>query len=166
MTPAAMDHTIDQTVHTALVGFVDEINRSGWRGREREAVSLFAFGALAEQCRAGTWFQDLRQIGIEVAVPQLPGEKRKRVVCKDLVLWPKPGMTCWTTEQGPVSVLEWKTSRTKPSSYDVQWLRKFSEDRDEFVGYALALMLSNTATLSVTRVAQGQTQADWLRLKA
>ncbi len=69
----ATPEDIDALVMGALDAFLEEIRRNDWHGREREAVSLFAFGALAGQCRAGSWLFDQRQIGIEVAVPQVPG---------------------------------------------------------------------------------------------
>lgn len=57
-------------------------------------VSLFALGHLAQHCYPNGPLR-LTQMGIEVAVPQLPGERKKKDVCKDLVIWPEDKMTCW-----------------------------------------------------------------------
>ena len=40
---------IDLIVRGSLIEFVDEVVRSSWRGREREAISLYAFGFLQRQ---------------------------------------------------------------------------------------------------------------------
>ena len=71
-----------------------DISTSNWHGRERGMVSLFALGHLSQDCdRDGS--VRLTQIGIEVAVRQLPGDKKRHNVCKDLVIWPEEEMTCW-----------------------------------------------------------------------
>jgi len=83
--------------------------------RERELVSLFAFGPLLSVTRRGAPLHDPRQIGIEVAIPQRAsraGERLKRDVCKDLVIWEEPARTTWgpTGEERlfPLAVIEWK----------------------------------------------------------
>ncbi|HEY4658901.1 MAG TPA: hypothetical protein VIH11_05280 [Gemmatimonadaceae bacterium] len=83
--------------------------------RERELVSLFAFGPLLAVVHSDGELFDARQIGIEVAVPQRPswpGERLKVDVCKDLVIWERPEMTCWGPDGAhrlfPRAVLEWK----------------------------------------------------------
>lgn len=105
--PASLDRVLRGFLHR----FTDEIFKRGWRGREREAISLYAFGYLARN-RSGL-LRHPGQIGIEVAIPQLPGRSRKRQVCKDLVIWPRPMMTCWDKAGAPVvhplAVVQWKT---------------------------------------------------------
>jgi hypothetical protein len=43
------DH-IDRAIRSAATAFVNPIFSSGWRGRQREAVSLFAMGYLIREC--------------------------------------------------------------------------------------------------------------------
>ncbi len=58
-------------METSLRSFYRDIC-SEWCGRENEAVNLYALGHLAKQVRRGTILSNLTQIGIEVAVRQLP----------------------------------------------------------------------------------------------
>lgn len=93
---------IDEIVKLSLTTLAEDI-ASGWTGRrEREVVSLFCFGHLLRHCRPGSFLSDPTQIGIEVAVLQIPSQTAltgkagsKEQVCKDIVIWPKARMTCW-----------------------------------------------------------------------
>ena len=156
---------IDELVRTAFDGFWAHVASSHWRGREREAVSLFAFGFLVPQCGRSPFLSDARQIMIEGAVVQLPGAGRKRLVCKDLLLWSAPGMTVWNESgrmaNSPSAILEWKMA-PQPYEGDVDWLRHFSVGRDSFVGYAVSLKLRTPATVRVNRIVGGMAENDWL----
>jgi hypothetical protein len=92
---------LDLIIRQSLKDLVDDVFDRPWFGREREVVSLYAFGHLQRYCREGGVLSDPTQIVLEGAVPQLPGPNRKQLVCKDLVIWPKPRMTCWNEEQEP-----------------------------------------------------------------
>ena len=71
-----------------LRAFFTAVDRDGWRGQEREAVTLFAFEFLVPHAR-GAAMEIASQIGIECTVPQV-ASGGKRQVCKDIVIWPRP----------------------------------------------------------------------------
>jgi hypothetical protein len=162
---------IDLIIRQSLKDLAEDVFASNWFGREREAVSLYAFDHLLQYCREDSVLSDPTQIAIEGAVPQIPEPNRKTLVCKDLVIWPRPGMTCWNEErepvQYPVVMVKWQMNKTRVSSYDMGWLRKFSKEREDFVGYAVCLDLWPQARrrfgLSCTRVRLGQAHVEWLR---
>jgi hypothetical protein len=110
-----MNAEIDNIVRVSLTEFVEDVFRSSWRGREREAVSLYVLGFLQEQCRSGRILRDPTQIGIEAAVPSSLKLNPKGRVCKDLVLWREPKMTCWNERweavNPPLAIMEWKAFR-------------------------------------------------------
>jgi len=90
------------------------------------------------------------------------------------VIWPQPAETCWDdawkVAHDPLAVLEWKVFRptTGPpslSQYDLNWLRRFSLGRPQFVGYAVWLDLARRGSrLAAARVHEGTVEADWLQL--
>jgi len=130
--------SLEQIVAESLRDLAGFIIRTGWRGREREVVSLYAFGFLAPRCEPDSVLRSPTQIGLDVAVPQLPGPDRKKLVCKDLVIWPEPASNCWD-ESGlatrrPIAVLEWKARTESMSTYDEKWLQEFSMNDPMFVG--------------------------------
>jgi hypothetical protein len=109
-----MNKQLDNAIEVSLRSFWADIQR--WYGREREMISLFCFRHLIERLREGHPLHDRAQIGIEVAVPQLPKEvlhrsKCKRVVCKDIVIWAEGKMNVWDADgkpwQEPLAVMEW-----------------------------------------------------------
>ena len=170
---------IDKLIRSSLTSLVEDISAGDWTGRrEREVVSLFCFGHLMRECRPDTFLHDVTQISIEVAVPQVTGQvgrtgkaTRKVQVCKDVVIWPRPRMTCWDSEGNatvrPTSVIEWKHNEGVVWAYDVDWLREFSADREDFVGYAVSTNHGrpNNFRLSCTRVYRGEAQSEWLFIK-
>jgi len=165
---------LDHAIRAAATEFVEAVFADGWRGREREAVSLFAIGYLIRQCRPGSVLHSPTQIVIEAAVPGVPQLNPKGRVNKDLVIWPQPAETCWDdawkVAHDPLAVLEWKVFRptTGPpslSQYDLNWLRRFSLGRPQFVGYAVWLDLARRGSrLAAARVHEGTVEADWLQL--
>jgi hypothetical protein len=82
---------LDKLIRTALTEFAADLSSRKWHGRENELVNLFTFGHLLRLGCPPRGNLDPTQIGIEVAVPQLPywGKNPKRDVRKDLVIWPK-----------------------------------------------------------------------------
>jgi len=160
---------LDLIIRESLESLVSSVFASQWYGREREVVSLYAFNHLQALCRESSVLHHPAQIALDGAVPQLPGPDRKKLVCKDLVIWPEPGMTCWDEDRGPVNypiaILEWKANKPKVSPGDVKWLREFSAGRERFVGYAACLDLEQRRfRLSCTRVHNETVWADWLVL--
>src|SRR5207247_8373517 len=74
VSPRSKDSTfgLDRVIRESLFSFVDEVAGKAWWGKEREAVSLFAFGHLLPHCTRGSALFDPGQIGIEVRVKQRP----------------------------------------------------------------------------------------------
>jgi hypothetical protein len=175
-----MNAEIDNIVRASLTEFVEDVFRSSWRGREREAVSLYVLGFLQKQLRSDSIFRDPTQIGIEAAVPSSLNLNPKGRVCKDLVLWSEPKMTCWNelweAVNPPLAIMEWKAFR-RPAlkaqvySPDVAWLKNYSALYSDmfaghsFVGYAVALdLLQRKFRLSAARVENGRADDNWLQL--
>ncbi len=161
-----MDTELDDILKKSLAQFVNGIIEHGWYGKEREAVSLYAFGTLINFCKPGTVFHAPAQIGIEVRVPKPSGPYRKAEVTKDLVIWPTPGMTCWDREgkprNYPLAVIEWKVNDFKGQDHDIRWLTAFTGNCST-VGYAVALNLkASTQSLNCDRFAAGIREERWL----
>lgn len=167
---------IDALARASLSSLLGDLFGPGWNGRrEREVVSLFCFGHLLSHCRPGTFLSDPTQIAIEVAVPQIAGQKSlsgsassKGQVCKDIVIWPRPRMTCWDDSGRPTirpsCVFEWKHDAGGVAPYDVQWLTEFSRLAEDFVGYAVCTNQKRPRSfrLSCTRVYKGKSEPRWV----
>lgn len=158
-------HKIDNTIKAAISKFTEYVFSTSWKGKEREAVSLFAFGFLLQQCFPEGVLYDPAQIGIEVRVPKAPTLGIKREICKDLVIWSSPCATCWSEGEQPVAILEWKVNFPRIFPGDVEWLIDFSTGRPDFIGYAITLDLENrNFRLSCTRVRNRKACPEWLIL--
>jgi hypothetical protein len=160
---------IDVPIKESLENFVEDIFAKSWWGKEREAVSLYAFGYLIKQCHTASVLYDPAQIGIEVRVPKPETVGAKKEVCKDIVIWPQPGMTCWDEQRKsvlePLAVMEWKVNELRVSDYDLEWLSAFSASRPGFTGYALCLNLNNPKfRLHCVRIQNNEKDPNWLRL--
>lgn len=168
---------LDAIVSLSLRAFADEVLDGSWSGRrEREAVSLFVFGFLLREVTGNGYLRDATQIGIECPVPQLESKaantvsgraSSKEQVCKDVVIWPEPRMTCWDAAGNPTvppaAVLEWKFGLPKIHEPDVEWLRAYSLEHPGFVGYAVSANQSGGPfRLNCTRVEVGEAQREWL----
>lgn len=159
---------------------LQELSTSTWYGRERELVSLFVLGHLVPLCSANSILQKPTQIGIEVAVPQLKGRSGKRKksrVCKDVVIWPKPSMTCWGHHGSercyPLAVLEWKSlnrndcrtvcaKKRHEHTTDLRWLTAMSSLASPFVGYAILVdQQKSPVHITAARVCRGEITEDW-----
>lgn len=159
---------LEHLISDALLEFAAFVARTNWRGREREAVSLFAFGYLVPRCSPGGPLTSPAQIGLDVGVPQLPGADRKTIVCKDLVVWPEPAGNCWddsgAATRKPLAVLEWKARTGTLSRYDEEWLRDFSNSTPSFLGVAISIDPRGPATtLIASRTKAGMLTPDWMR---
>ena len=174
-----MQISLDDIIRDSLVSFAKEALAGEWTGRrEREAVSLYVFGFLLKQVRPVGILHDPAQIGIEFPVPQVPGtaetngggrHREKSQVCKDLVIWPRPAMTCWDVAGNPtispLAVLEWKFGIEKTSRHNLEWLKAFSKNRPEFTGFAISANRPGAAfLLRAVRVSKGEADFDWLTL--
>jgi hypothetical protein len=159
---------LDILIRDSLRDLAAFIAEKGWCGREREAVSLYVLGFLISKCDPSGPLKHPTQIGMDVAVIQHPGVKRKKLVCKDLVIWPSAAGNCWDAErqptQHPLAILEWKTRTDKISAYDQKWLVEFSEKVPDFIGYAVSLNSTrNHTSMTVTRMRGGEITANWLQ---
>jgi hypothetical protein len=150
--------------------------------REREYVSSFVLGHLAPLVRPGAALFDLTQIGIEVAVPQrrtATNRRRHPDVCKDVVIWSDPGMTCWDARgfpsRFPAAVLEWKAlnrqdppavrarKRAKDRDADRAWLGWFTHTSPDALGFSVLVdSTSSPPSIDVERVAKGVLIRGWL----
>jgi len=168
---------LDAVMSVALRSLVADLSGGRWRGREREVVSLFCFGHLLKHCLPSTVLSDPTQIAIEVAVPQVPEQKElsgkatsKVQVCKDIVIWPTPRLTCWDADGRalvrPLAIIEWKHGKSAVSEPDVTWLRRFSARTPDFVGYAVCTNGSpDRPALSCTRLFMGERADRWLHIE-
>jgi hypothetical protein len=171
--------TWDAIIRASLESFVADVCESRWTGRrEREAVSLYVIGHLAPRARIGTALRDATQIAIEGAVPQLDASAGKAAgvsvdpkdqVCKDVVLWSEPRMTCWSRNErpfySPAVVMQWKWNE-RDNAVDVRWLLEFSARRRGFTGYAVfATRDGGTLRLRCSRIRHGTVIRDWLVLE-
>jgi hypothetical protein len=171
---------LDAIVRESLHSFYPDIC-SEWCGRENEMVNLYAWGHLRERVKPNTILSDFTQIGIEVAVCQLPkevlikwkptAERPKKDVRKDLVIWPSARMSRWKDNvpcNEPLAIMEWKVDHyfnrnahpqnRREHLHDVEWLRETSlrSGMTNFVGYAVLVEHTHTPkTLTCVRVQAG-----------
>ncbi|QQR86623.1 MAG: hypothetical protein IPJ76_18965 [Flavobacteriales bacterium] len=114
-------------VHRTLSLFALEIRLKHWYGKEREAVSYYAFAYLAKACKRGTELHDPGQIAIESRIPGGPLNAKKEV-CKDPAIWSKSGENCWDEKHEstryPLVVMEWKAGSDRFSTYDLRTPRE------------------------------------------
>ncbi len=140
MASRSQSDELDHIVRTSLSEFAAWTKAHKWFGREKDAVNLYVLGFLQKQCRPLSILFDPTQTGIEVAVPQVigRGKKPKMHVNKDLVIWDRPGKTCWdrVPEVGekleprnwPLCILEWKLAKSyRQAEWDCRWLQTFGE---------------------------------------
>lgn len=158
---------LDIIIRHILQEFGHYVTSEGWRGRER-AVSLYVLGFLISKCNSDGTLKHPDQVGMDVALIQQPGLGRKKLVCKDLVIWPGPAGYCWDKDgkptRNPLAILEWKTRTEKCSTYHETWLKAFSPQLSDFIGYAVSLNPSGERTsITITRVAKGLATPGWLR---
>ena len=159
----------DDIVRRSLTEFAAESLCSDWRGRrEREAVSLYVFRHLLREVRPDSVLRDPAQITIEFPVPQV-AESGKLQVCKDIVIWSEPAMSCWDDDGQPTVapsvILEWKFGAVGTFAPDVEWLRSFSKAFPGFIGYAVTANRPGAgALLRCDRIAAGEVHPAWINL--
>jgi hypothetical protein len=127
--------------------------------------------------------QSAGQLAVEAAVPQHKSDANRRKepdVCKDLVVWPRPWMTCWEPSSGlprryPMAIVELKVISWRDSGgiarkkthehreYDVPFLQRMSAEQEGFIGYAVLVDLrSGFELLSCGRAFAGDVDPAWL----
>lgn len=140
------------------------LNSNHWRGRENEVVNLFAHRFLWSHLGEGP-FIDPSQIGIEVAVKQIPRTGCKKLVRKDLVLWNKPLETVWGTEKGfnaPAVIMEWKADKIAKCAIDLRWLQAFTRLNTQVLGYSVCAFLEQERRITFYRVSKGKVETNTL----
>lgn len=133
-----------------LAGFLEE---SGWYGRENEVVNLFCHSFLAKHV-------SLAQVGIEVAVKQLPSDNGKALVRKDLVIWGADYQTVWNDLRepvnDPVAIIEWKTNSLAKCTGDIEWLKKYTKIYPNVTGYSVCVFIKDSREIKYTKVKNGE----------
>lgn len=162
---------IDGIVAASLRDFAVDMFSRPWFGKEHDWVNAYAHGQLARRRSAGGAFYDVGQIGIEVAVGQPPGFTA-RAARRDLVLWPKPLMTCWDARwhavNHPLMIMEWKVHRPAYSSpglnRELDWLKAYSVWQPSVLAYAVEIDTRRASSvLRCRRVLAGHEDPTWLR---
>ena len=129
-----------------------------WYGRENEVVNLFAHHFLMRHLGKGP-FIDPSQIGIEVAVQQIPKAGRKKLVRKDLVLWNRPLETVWeggVAKNIPAAILEWKTGKAAKCEADIKWLLDFTRIYPDVLAYSICAFIGKKRGISFKKIIRGR----------
>lgn len=164
---------LDRLLKKAFPQFVADIRKDGWQGKERDCVNRFAMGYLVGACGDHHFLKRPTQIGIEMPVGKPRGVGVNKSLPKDLVIWRKPGVTCWDDDwcpkTAPLAVIEWKTSRgTKggqKASHERAWLRAFARSNEKSVGYAVSVKFlesDRSCRVTVARFFRDDHIPDWL----
>jgi hypothetical protein len=131
------------------------IRNSDWYGRENELVNLFAHMFLGRAINPA-------QIGIEVAVKQLPRAGGKTLVRKDLVIWHLPNETVWRDRvpaNDPAAVIEFKVNDSAKCAPDLEWLCAYTQAHPSVLGYSVCGYLKEVRALAYTRIENGSAAA-------
>lgn len=129
-----------------------------WYGRENEVINLFAHRFLMETLGKGP-LKDPSQIGIEVAVRQIPREGAKELVRKDLVLWNRQLETVWESgvaKNIPAAILEWKTGKAAKCDADIKWLLDFTRIYPDVLAYSICAFIGKKGGISFKKIIRGR----------
>ena len=135
---------IDNIISFSLQNLAKDKHVRNWCAKERDWVNYYAHNFLFVQCSSSTVIKHIAQIGIEVSVPQPPGYT-KPTVPRDIVIWPRAGMTCWNEKweaiQHPLAIIEWKVHRigrrNMKVNHERSWLRTYCKWKPSVVAYAI-----------------------------
>ncbi len=159
---------METLLHTTLSAFANNILHTPWFGKEREAVSYYAFNFLAKAARSGTPFYDVGQLAMEGRMPGGPLNTKKQV-CKDLVIWPAPGVNCWNEQRQavryPLAVMEWKANSPNLFAYDLEHLASLTAHVPGMLGIVVTFDARSKKVLRAARVLNGEVTRDWLELR-
>jgi hypothetical protein len=165
-----MTSDIDSILTTCVGQLVADPHDRDWCSKERNWVSYFTQRYLINQCHPGSIFHDPAQIAIEVGVAQPPGYVRPPAN-RDLVVWAKPGSTCWNEQWSPschpIAIVEWKVHRPGHRNVDVikerLWLRRYCAWQPDVVAYAIEIdWTPGSYALTCARFSGTTEQIDWL----
>jgi hypothetical protein len=170
MTVSPLDTLIDRS----LRAFASDSLGCGWRGKEHDWVNRYTFGYLLKECQPDSPLYDPAQLAVEVGVAQPPGYA-KAAANRDIVIWDRPGMSCWSEDWQPVhhplAILEWKVHRpnrlNRDQKHERQWLREYSAWQARPICYAVEVRWSpSQASLKCTRFAAGVETVDWIDVRS
>jgi len=131
------------------------LRQERWHGRENEIVNLYAHHFLTRQISPQGPLTEASQIGIEVAVPQITGS-RKKMVRKDLVIWPTPLMTAWSPGAVPSVIIEWKRDDWMATRRDIEWLATFTRISPTTLGFAVCAVIREPRGIYYTEIKTGE----------
>lgn len=157
---------LEEKIHSTLTAFANTVLNTSWYGKEREAVSYYAFGLLAKAFKEGTALFDPGQIAIKGRILATVGHTKKQV-CKDLVISPRPGMNCWEGRQAihlPSAIMEWKVNSREFFNYDIQRLQEYTSEYKDLLGIAVTFDVKHNRELRAARVMDGRVEEDWLHI--
>ena len=171
-TVTLMIRRIDKIIERSLRRFAKDTLLSTWCAKERDWVNYYAHRYLMEECSRAGPLKEPGQICIEVRIPQ-PPQYKKLGVCRDLVIWPNVGDTCFTPDwkpgKHPLAVIEWKVHRPRHRNRQVdherEWLRAYCRWQPSVLAYAIEVDGTCLPTTIVcTRFIGFSENRDWLRL--
>ena len=129
-------------------------------------MNRFVFEKLLKLVSSHSLFYAPTQIGIEVAVAQV-NRTGKKVVCKDLVIWPLSNQTAWTHNiemESPLLIVEWKTRQEGFFKYDLDWLRLFTRTYPKTTGISVSLNIhGKDCSIIGALVQEGKIDRNWLK---
>jgi hypothetical protein len=159
---------LESLIHQTLSAFANNILHTPWYGKEREAVSHYAFNFLAKAAQAGTPFYDIGQLAMEGRMPGGPLNTKKQV-CKDLVIWSAPGVNCWNEQREavryPLAVMEWKANSAELYEYDLEHLASLTAHVPGMLGIVVTFDAQRKNVLRAAKVLNGEVTRDWLELR-
>lgn len=151
--------SLERSIEGSLAELDNFLRTSTWFGRENEVVNLFCHNFLLKHENPDYELLP-NQCGIEVAVKQLPGQERKNLVRKDLVIWSKENETGWDAEQNPTNlpraIIEWKVNSETKCTYDIDWLSDYTAAYPAVVGYSVCAHIKKNRSVRYWRVTNGE----------
>jgi len=150
---------MNEIIETTLNELNDYLKESNWYGRENEVVNLFAHSFLSKYVGKNN-FISISQIGIEVAVKQLPSLSGKKLVRKDLVIWGQERQTVWNNNlepiNDPIAILEWKVNSISKCNNDIEWLKKFTKNYPKVAGYSICAFINDNRGVNYKKIINGE----------
>lgn len=159
---------MEQLLHSTLTAFGRSILHCSWFGKEREAVSYYAFGFLAKACNPNALLFDPGQLAIEGRIPGTRSHGKKQV-CKDLVIWPAPGANCWEgpnkAVDAPLAIIEWKADRSAFYEEDITKMVEYTTSFPALLGIVATFDAKKKGVLRAAKVLNGVVERDWLEVR-
>lgn len=160
--------SLEGILRETLTAFGRTVLHGPWYGKEREAVSYYAFGFLAKACTQDGLLSDPAQLAIEGRIPAGPLNKKKEV-CKDLVIWAVAGKNCWDADRRsahyPIAVMEWKANSDRLFPYDLEHLTSLTQMRQGMLGIAVTFDAKKKGLLRAAKVLNGTVEENWLEVR-